>query len=89
MSSPRIIIVKTAVVAVIWALYFIVRSVFYSVMTNEHALEQLSNSSSSYTDLALWQQLWGWSWIIPLVICIIIFWKEIKTTFYNLGGFVL
>jgi hypothetical protein len=57
-------------------------------MTNEQALNQLNDTTDSFTDLATYQQFWRFAWVIPIVICLIIFSKEIKNIFIKIkGGF--
>ncbi len=82
------LVLKSLISAVIIGGYTIASNVLYPVMTNEQALKQMEDSTGSYTDLSLYTQLWNYAWIVPAVICVCIFWTEIRTVLSKgRGGF--
>jgi hypothetical protein len=44
------------------------------------------DTTASFTDFTLYQNIWNYGWIVPTVICILIFWKNITNLFYRIKG---
>jgi hypothetical protein len=61
-----------------WALYLAVITSFQPTLTNGMAITQLETSSSSFTDYSMYQSFIGYSWVIPVVITIALFFNNIK-----------
>ena len=82
----KIFAIKSIVAVSIFGMYFVLRNVFYPTLTNEQALKQLEDTTASFTDFTLYQIIWNFAWIIPVIMCILIFWKNIRNLFFRIKG---
>ncbi|HEX9058723.1 MAG TPA: hypothetical protein VF941_00925 [Clostridia bacterium] len=80
------IIKKLIASVIVWAAFFLISRSFYPVFTNEQALKQMEDTTSSFTDFSMYQHLWNYAWVIPLAICIFIFFNELKELVYKIRG---
>ncbi|MCX7921233.1 MAG: hypothetical protein N3B21_04300 [Clostridia bacterium] len=80
------ILVKGLITAALWILYFTLEKVYYPVITNEEALKQLEDTSRSFTDYAVYQNLWNAAWVVVAIISVLIFLPEFKAAFRRLRG---
>ncbi|MDP4181174.1 MAG: hypothetical protein Q8942_08795 [Bacillota bacterium] len=79
---------KSILGVILWTAYVVSHSIFKPVLTNKQALGQFQDSSAAFTDFSLYQFIWNWLWIVPLILCILLFIAEIKRFYKKLrGGF--
>jgi hypothetical protein len=81
-----VLIFKIAILSISWIIYIVFLRVFYPVITIKPVLRQFENTSQSFTDLALYQLIVDYLWILPIVITLCVFRKEIKILYYKLKG---
>jgi len=80
------ILLKILAVPVIIITYIFTKNVFTPVITDKMALNQMEDTANSYTSFNIFRELWQLSWILPIIICLIIFRKELIDLFYKIKG---
>lgn len=74
-------IIKIVAMVVIWSAFGFVERVFYPVLNNQQAMQQMQANDSSFISFAGWQQIWGAIPIVLGLICVLLFIPEIKWLF--------
>jgi glycerol-3-phosphate acyltransferase PlsY len=72
----------------IWIFYGFIERMLSTSLVNYATTKQMENSNSALYDYSVNMFIYRFSWIVPLAICILLFWREIKNLYYTLrGGF--
>lgn len=86
--NKKTALVKGGVSLGSFASYFGLERLFYPVVSTDQALKQLDDTNTALANYELFQQLWNFGWILPVVLCLVIFAVDIKQFINNLrGGF--
>ena len=72
------VVIKIVIMTVIWSAYSLAFNIFYPVINNDIAMTQLESTTESFTNYAMFQNLWSFTVIIPIILTVTVFWKEIK-----------
>jgi len=74
---------KIVILFMIWIIYYVLYKLCYPISTIQAVNYQLTNSPVSSSSLSLQQILWDGAFIIPALLSIQLFIKEIKHTIKN------
>ena len=82
----RNIVFKIIVSCLVIVIYIIIYNSLTPVLTNEVALTQMKDTEDSFLGFNIYNDLLPYSWIIPLIICLLIFRRELVDLYYMIRG---
>lgn len=81
-------VIKVVVAVILWGIYSQIYNIYYPVMTVAMSKHQMDISAESFTDFAAYQQFWNYAWLIPTVIILLMFLKDIKWLITKIKNYI-